>query len=140
MEHNPSTPSLKMFHSYRQYIWMLARTIHYSAVAHTPVTRSANSRFPTKNEGGNNFTRSRARGFVDTQTSTLASGAGTGTYARDVPFAASLPWPQGRNRRRTQASITLNVRRKCLRYRAPENTQAWSVLSRLSETSAKQIF
>ena len=100
---------------------MLARTILYPAVARTPVTRSANRRFPTKNEGGNNFTRSRARSFVDTQNSTLASGAGAGTYARDDPFAASLPWPQGGNRRRTQASITLNVP-KCLRYQAPEIT------------------
>lgn len=70
---------------------MLARTIHYPAVARTPVTRSANSRFPTKNEGGNNFTRSRTRGFVDTQKSTLASGAGTGTIfsVRCIPAMAT---------------------------------------------------
>ena len=86
---------------------MLARTILYSAVARTPVTRSANSRFPTKNEGGKNLPVVEPEvSLTHKKAPLLASGAGAGTYARDDPFAASLPWPQGGNRRRTQASIT----------------------------------
>ena len=65
---------------------MLARTILYSAVARTPVTRSANSRFPTKNEGGKNLP------VVEPEVSlTHKKVAGTGTIlsVRCIPAMAT---------------------------------------------------